>query len=137
MVYPGPAPSSIVATIGAATGVYCGSGQGVASITASNGCFPSATAIITVNAFPAPIAGTHTLCSGLTSVYSNTSTGGTWTSSDTTIATIDSLSGMLTAVDTGIVTITYNNGCGTPLYFSITILKSFSCRRLATLKGAN
>ena len=59
----------------------------------------------------APIAGTvsgiQAICVGLTTTFSSTETGGTWSSSDTAIATVDPLSGVITGVAAGSSTITY------------------------------
>jgi uncharacterized protein YjdB len=48
------------------------------------------------------------LCNNSTITLSNATTGGTWSSSDASIATIDASSGDLTGVSAGTVTITYN-----------------------------
>lgn len=72
-----------------------------------------ATTAVTVNPLPAAISGSPTVCPLLTAAYSSASTGGTWTVSDATIATINATSGVLTAVSPGTVTISYTlpTGC--------------------------
>jgi len=55
----------------------------------------------------AQISGPTSLCAGTTANYSATPTGGTWTTSNTSIATIGSASGVLTGVSGGTVTLSY------------------------------
>jgi uncharacterized protein YjdB len=75
------------------------------------GC--TATMIVTVVAVPAAVTGASSVCSGSTITLGNTVSGGSWSSSDITVATIGSASGILTGVAGGIVTITYSTGsCG-------------------------
>ena len=65
---------------------------------------------ITVN--PAPSAGTlsgvQSVSVGSTTIYSSTVSGGTWTSSDMTIATINASTGVITGVASGTTIITYS-----------------------------
>ncbi len=56
------------------------------------------------------ITGSSAVCIGQVSALSNAGSGGTWTSSNTSVATVDAVSGMVTGVAAGSVTITY---CGT------------------------
>ncbi len=64
-----------------------------------------------------PISGNTLLCgTGLTSALTTTSTaGGTWSSSNTGVATVDSVSGVVRSVSPGTSTITYtlSRTCGT------------------------
>jgi len=55
----------------------------------------------------APLAGTQTVCAGATVNFSTTSTGGTWSSSNTAIATINPNTGVVTGVAAGTATMTY------------------------------
>jgi uncharacterized protein YjdB len=72
--------------------------------------------VITVNPAPfiAPITGTTTLCAGTTTTLSDTTSGGTWSSSATGVATVDA-SGVVTGVTGGSATISYSRTftCGT------------------------
>lgn len=99
--------SAGVATVGSATGVVAGVGAGVASISYvhSGGCMQ--TAEVTVNSAPGIISGTLEVCPGGTSTLTNATSGGTWSSGSTAVATIDSSSGMITGVSNGTTTITY------------------------------
>lgn len=51
--------------------------------------------------------GTQNVCVGLTTTFSSTVTGGTWTSSDPLIASINSANGIITGVAAGTATMTY------------------------------
>jgi gliding motility-associated-like protein len=58
------------------------------------------------------LSGTQEICIGSTTTFTSTVSGGTWTSSDPAIATINS-SGVISGVSAGTVTITYSyNGTG-------------------------
>ncbi len=59
-----------------------------------------------------PISGASTVCVGSTSQLGNTTSGGTWTSSDQSKATIDLNSGLLTGVASGSTTVTYSVTAG-------------------------
>ena len=72
--------------------------------------------IVTVNPLPVAgsIAGPVNVCTGLTIALTDTANDGTWSSADTTIATISN-SGVVTGVAAGSVVISYNSNltCGT------------------------
>ena len=59
----------------------------------------------------AAITGTLNACRGNTSQLSNSITGGTWSSSNTSVATVNA-SGLVTALATGTTNISYTNSCG-------------------------
>ncbi len=59
-----------------------------------------------------PITGTYTLCSGATAAFSDATPGGTWYSSDASLATIDDVTGALHAIHPGGVVITYSTAQG-------------------------
>ena len=99
-----------LATVAPSTGVVTGVAAGTPSIiyTLPNGCARNAT--ITVNPLPAAFSGSTTVCKGLSSTITETSTGGVWSSSSTSIAVIGSTSSTtatLTGVDAGVAFITY------------------------------
>ena len=77
------------------------------------------TGTVTINPLQ-PITGTLSACLGLTSQLANAVTPGTWSSSNTVVATI-SASGLVTGVLAGTSTITYNasNGCSTTSQFTV------------------
>ena len=105
-----------VAVIGAGTGIVTCVSPGTATIsyTSTRGAC-NITTVVTVNPLPAPITGRDTLCgNGYTTALSDISTGGTWTSSNTLIATVDPF-GIVTSKPGGggVITITYTlpTGC--------------------------
>ena len=68
-----------------------------------------------------PTAGTvnnGTVCAGLATAFSSTggTTGGAWSSSNTSVATVNPTSGLVTGIAAGSATITYTvtTSCGTP-----------------------
>jgi uncharacterized protein YjdB len=107
-----------VATVGS-TGVVSGIGPGTATISyivTTGGCSATATRIVTVNPLPnaGTITGTATACAGSTTPLSNSTTGGAWSSTATSIATVAS-TGVVSGVAGGTATISYTvtNSCGT------------------------
>jgi uncharacterized protein YjdB len=107
------ASNTSLATVDASTGVVTGvaGGTPVITYTASPGCFK--TANFTVKSLPAAITGVSSVCTSSAIVLYGSPTGGSWTSSDVAVATINSLSGALTGISSGTVNITYRgaNGC--------------------------
>jgi len=85
---------------------------------AANGPVAATSNEITVTVNPQPVAGTlsgpGTVCSGTSGQFTSTAAGGTWSSSNNTVATV-SASGVVTGVSVGNITLTYSvtNGCGT------------------------
>jgi uncharacterized protein YjdB len=102
-----------IASIGSSTGVITGVSAGVATITymLSTGCYT--TKNVTINANPAVITGSNTVCVGSSTMLTNTTGTGTWSSSNNAEATIGSVSGIVTGVLAGTPTITYTlpTGC--------------------------
>ena len=106
--------SSPTTTItGLATGTY------VFRWTSSNGTCPSSQddvsiAVGVTNA--GTLSGTQSICSGQTSQFTSTVSGGTWTTSNANVATVGSSSGLVTSTGPGTATITYTvagtGGCG-------------------------
>lgn len=115
--------NTTVATVGATTGVVSGNTLGTATITATgaNGCTRSV--VVTVNAVPAALTGTATLCVGSSTILSSTTTGGTWSSSTPFVATV--ASGTVTGVTAGTANITYTvSGCSTTRTVTVNSLPS-------------
>ncbi len=102
--------SSTVAGVLTIAGTPADSGS--FTITANAGCAPAIeTVTINVNPIPAAITGTLTVCQGLTTTLASTTAGGTWSSSNTAVATVNA-SGVVTGVSAGTSTITYTvSGC--------------------------
>ncbi|MBX2901870.1 MAG: Ig-like domain-containing protein, partial [Cyclobacteriaceae bacterium] len=100
------------------SGVVTGITPGAVTVsyTMGTGCYR--TLPYTVNALPAVIDGTKSVCVNGETTLSNTDAGGTWSSSATGTATINS-AGVVTGMAAGNATITYTLGTG--------------CRRTATV----
>jgi uncharacterized protein YjdB len=113
--------SPFIADVVPSTGVVTGYNLGPATITyvLSTGC--ASTYGVTVNPIPVGVTGPNQLCESYTATYSNSTAGGTWSTSDTTIATINTTSGLLTAVSGGVVTVTYTLGSGCNAMKTITV----------------
>ena len=68
-----------------------------------------------------PITGTTSVCVSATSLLSDATTGGTWSSSNAAVASVNSVTGIVSAVSLGTATISYNVGGGTATtIFSVT-----------------
>ncbi|GAA4339092.1 hypothetical protein GCM10023184_35970 [Flaviaesturariibacter amylovorans] len=110
--------NTAVATV-SATGVVTGIATGTATITytiAANPCAGTATTSINVQSTPAPaaITGNTSLCIGGTTTLASATPGGTWSSQNAAIATVNPTTGVVTGIATGITQITYTvttNGC--------------------------
>lgn len=115
-----------IAIVDAMTGVVTGEVAGAATIyytvTDVNGCVTTVSQAETVNPMPVvtPIIGDTNVCAGLTMVLADLTAGGTWNSTDATVATVTS-SGVVTGVAFGAATISY------------TIVNSFGCVNAASL----
>lgn len=97
-----------VATIGAGTGVMLPLTAGTTMLTYTNTattCFITRT--ITVNPIPAAITGASGVCLGLSVTLANATVGGTWSSSNTTVATIGAATGIVNGLVVGTTNISY------------------------------
>ena len=99
-----------LATVAGGTGVVTGVSGGSLSIsyTALTGCTTSIPyTVISMS----PIVGVLGMCSlGTTTTLTDATGGGTWSSTNTAVATIGSSTGVLTSVGFGISTISYTSG---------------------------
>lgn len=111
---------------GLVTGVAPGACTVLYTVTDGNGCVTSADYLLTVYALPAPpvITGPSNTCKGVPVNYTALPSGGTWSISNSTLATI-SAGGTLTSLASGnntvIYTYTNTNGCSTDGQLPITI----------------
>lgn len=101
------------ASIGLTSGIVTGNATGTATITytlPSTGCFR--TTSVVVNPLPGPITGVTSVCPGTSTTLSDGG-GGTWTSSNPSIATINLFSGFVSGIAAGTTVITYtlSTGC--------------------------
>jgi trimeric autotransporter adhesin len=101
------------ASIGSMTGIVTGINAGNSTITYTlpTGCIT--TTGFTVNPLASSISGTSVFCQNTIVTLSNTDPGGTWTSSNTLLATVGSSTGDATGVSVGSPVITYTlpTGC--------------------------
>ena len=119
--------NTAVVTIGSATGLVSGIGSGTTTITYSlGGCY--VTAVTTVNGAVGVIKGATSVCQGATISLSDATTGGTWSSSNTAVATLASTGSpvIVTAVNTGspsatTVNISYASAGGCTTSATITV----------------
>jgi hypothetical protein len=92
------------------------SGNFAYTITDANGCsttsIPTAVTVTALPVVPA-ISGANSVCSGATTLFTNPTSGGAWTSSNASIAAVDPL-GSINGTGVGSATISYQlteNGC--------------------------
>ncbi len=115
-----------VSTAGVVTGITSGVAVINYSITNNNGCATTVTRSVTINALPTvlPITGVQQVCVGSTSLFNNNTSGGTWSSSNTAVAVVNS-GGLVTGVSAGTATISYlvtnSTGCSTIVSRNISV----------------
>jgi len=85
-------------------------GTSIISYTLPTGC--ASGVVATVNPLPDPITGATNICVGIPTVLSSTTPGGTWSSGNLSVATIDLYSGVYTGVSAGTADITYTSVAG-------------------------
>ncbi len=109
-----------IATVGTGSGMVTGIAAGTATITYTlpTGCITTAT--VTVNTGPSAITGSASVCIGATTILSDITGGGTWSSSSG-VATVGSSSGIVTGVAAGYTTITYSLGTGCTATITVTV----------------
>ena len=109
------AAASIVSTSGFTTGIATGTTTISYTVSNAAGCTRSATSNLNViaagQALPA-IGGSGSVCVGSNITLTNTTTGGTWNSSNTAVATVNATSGVVTGISAGSATIEYSAGGG-------------------------
>jgi uncharacterized protein YjdB len=105
-----------VSTTGVVTGVSGGIDTIRYTVTNSSGCSTSSIAIVTINALPvvSPIVGSTSVCTGSVITFTDATTGGAWSSSNTAVATVGS-AGVVSILKAGTATISYtvtnSSGC--------------------------
>jgi uncharacterized protein YjdB len=112
--------NTVYANVGSATGVVtAGTLAGNVAISYNFGAYCRATAVVTVRALPAAIAGVATVCNnGVTTTLTSATGGGIWSSSSVANATVGSAissgTGIVTGVAAGTSIISYtlaSTGC--------------------------
>ena len=113
--------NTLVATIISGSGFTSAVGAGTTSITYTLPAGCTATMTLSVNPLPGPINGNSQVCAGLTDNLTDATTGGTWTSSNTTVAVIDPVTGIVNAYFGGTTTISYTipTGCASSMILTV------------------
>ncbi len=119
--------SITIATIGSSSGILTGVSAGTTTIsyTIGGGCVVTQT--VNIVSSLAPITGTNIVCAGQALTLSDVSTGGTWSSSNTSIASVGSSTGVVYSISSGIDTIIYtiaSSGCFTNYTITVNPLPS-------------
>ncbi len=113
--------SASIASVDASIGMVYGIAAGTATITYTLGS-AYVTASFSVNPPPAAITGIpSTFCPGSTATLSDATSGGTWSSSTSYIASINASTGIATAVTSGSTTIYYTLGTGCSATATLTV----------------
>ncbi len=112
-----PAFATVDSTTGIVTGVS--SSTPVITYTLPTGCIT--TIMATVNAVAPTISGLPIVCQGLMTTLSDSLTGGVWTSSDYTIASVGAGAGIVTGVSSGVAVISYTHGGICPAAVAVTV----------------
>lgn len=121
--------NTAVATIsagGVVTGISAGTSTISYTVTSAAGCVTTVTTTVTVNAVPVvtPITGSNIVCLTGVTALSDATSGGSWSSSNTAVATVNP-SGHVNGIATGSATISYSvtnaSGCTTIVSMPITV----------------
>lgn len=100
-----------------ATGVYSTS----LVVTSAQGCTASSTGNVVVNPNPNAITGMTTVCTGLTTTLNATPVGGTWSSNNTALGSVDAATGVVTGTAAGTPIISYALITGCYVTTSVTV----------------
>ena len=122
------------ATISASGRVYgVSAGTAIVTYTGNNSCV--VTAPVTVALPPSAITNNTTICQGSSITLSDVAAGGSWSSSNTAIATVGSSTGTVNGVTPGTATITYATAGGTGCYVMAVVTVNLS-GSAGTVSGA-
>ncbi len=115
--------NTAIATVGSSTGIVTGVSAGTCIISYTVGTSVT-TITFTVFAVPTTISGSSAVIAGSVITLSDAVAGGTWSSSNTAVATVGSLTGSVTGVSPGTATITYTTagGCQTTHVVTVTAI---------------
>ncbi|MGX5817068.1 Ig-like domain-containing protein [Chitinophaga lutea] len=134
--------NTAVATIDAAgvvTGVATGTATIYYTVTNGNGCTATQSTVVSIGAAPvvAPITGTNSVCVGDFSQLTNTTPGGTWSSSNPAVAAVNASTGMVLSMTTGTATISYTVSNGTCTVVRTTLFTVNTPLIVAPITGNN
>lgn len=116
--------NTLIATVTSTTGVVTGLSAGTCTITYTLGT-SYVTHSFTVYPVPSAISGPTTVTSGSSITLTDATSGGTWVSGNTSIATVSS-GGVVTGVSGGIVNIYYTTSGGCAVYYTVTVSGTLS-----------
>ena len=113
--------SNTLVTVDGSGDVTAGIHPGSVTISYTVGLCPAELTFV-VDSTPGAIDGVTSVCTGFTITLADLSGGlsGTWSSSNTSVAIIES-TGLVIPVSPGTATINYANGCGTPASVIVTV----------------
>ena len=134
--------NTMVASVSSTTGVVRGDSTGTATITytVTGSCgtaYTTKTITVTSGSSVSGITGASTVCVGSSIILSDATSGGSWSSANVAVATVDA-SGMVHGVSSGTVTITYavSGSCGTG-YATKTITVGSGSSSAGSISGAS
>ena len=110
--------ASVNPTTGLVTALSAGTTNIIYSVSGCNTVIASIMLTVNPNVSAGVVSGATSLSVGATNQYSSTGTpGGTWSSTNGGVATVNASTGLVSAVGAGTTNITYtvNNGCGSPV----------------------
>jgi trimeric autotransporter adhesin len=113
-----------IGSVNSATGIVTGITASTVTISYSYATGCRRTVVVTVTPLPPAIGGTTTVCTGRTSALTNSSAGGTWSSSDAAVGTINASTGLFTALTVGTSSIVYTIGTGCTTSVIVTVIAS-------------
>ncbi len=114
--------ASTTVSVGTASGIVTGLRAGTTTITYTTTAGCTTITSVTVNTSVASIAGGGALCKGATTLLTDATNGGVWSSDNTTVATVGS-TGIVNGVDVGTSTISYTlvTGCNSTKIISVNV----------------
>jgi len=126
-----------VSTFGVVRGLT--TGTTTISYTVTNSCgSAAATAVVTVGAAASAgtITGNAPVCAGSTLALSDAITGGSWTSSAPSVASIDAVTGLVAGISAGSANVYYTvtSSCGSVSTYAIVTVNAFTA---GTISGAS
>jgi len=110
-----------VAMIGSLSGIVTGVATGTTIITYSLGSGCTVTKTVSVTPLPGSITGSNTTCVGSTTMLSNPTPMGRWSSGSPGIATVGSATGIVSGISPGTSTIYYTLGTGCAASTTVTV----------------
>ena len=114
--------SNTTATVSAGVVTGVSAGTTTISYAVTNICgTATASQSITINPLPFPITGIANVCEGSTTALSDPTAGGAWSSSNTLLAPVGSVSGIVTGLSAGTSSVTYALSTGCIAVKSVTV----------------